>query len=77
MRWMQFRCDKCSKEETRLGLPPGWLEVKFFNPKSQRDYFYHACCYSCLVQWAEARKSYYGNKYAENEGHTVEEVTAD
>jgi len=64
MTVMLFRCDQCKKEETRLGLPPGWLEARFYSPNHGRDYFYHFCGYACLSAWSEAREAHYGNQCA-------------
>ena len=60
-------CDVCRKEAegSVLGiLPSGWLEISFYNI---RWYRYAFCSYSHLVGWAEARESYYGNKYVKTE----------
>ena len=64
MRIMLFRCDNCKKETSGLGLPPSWLEVRFFN---QRDYYYHFDGYACLVAWSEAREQHYQNKFEKEE----------
>jgi len=56
-----FRCDSCKREETALGLPAGWLEVKFW---SGRMYWYHLCGYPCLTTWSRKRDSYYSQSDA-------------
>jgi hypothetical protein len=66
---MVFRCDECKKEGTGLGLLPGWLEVRFFNQKVNRDYFYHFCGYGHLTAWSEKRELYYKYAEAEEAGH--------
>ena len=58
-----FRCDNCHKELASSHLPMGWLETNFWN---NRWFRYYSCSYTCLVQWAEARETYYGNRNAEN-----------
>jgi len=58
-----WKCDNCKKEETATHLPLGWLEVSFWQMRWHRYYF---DSYACLVEWAEAREAYYGNRGAED-----------
>ena len=65
-------CDECGNKATNFVIPAGWLEASFY--ANEKFYRYCFCSYSCLVNWAEKRRSHYGNRFADNNKEAIERV---
>ena len=62
MKQITWECDECHKREQGYILPSGFLQVSYWNDRTEKWWRFDVCSYTCLAKWAAKQGGSYTPK---------------